>query len=114
MASPTSWMNAPTTRTTGVFGVSTTVEPGSVGSVDVVEVVVLVAAMGPTVVVEADVVGRAPVVDVGGATVVEMVMDVVGAGSATGSGPADPQANPMHARAVAAIEIVRLRTCGTL
>jgi hypothetical protein len=108
----------------GVGG-STTVGPGNVGSVDVVvvvdvvdvvvvDVVVLVAAMGPTVVVGADVVVGATVVDVVGATVVDMVLDVAAAGSATGSGPADPQANPMHASTETAVEIISTRTLRTL
>jgi len=85
---------------------STTVGPGSVGSVDVV----VVDVVGATVV---DVVG-ATVVDVVGATVVDVVLDVATAGSATGSGPADPHANPMHASTATAVEVLSTRTLRTL
>jgi len=138
VTSPTSWINASITWTEGS---STTVGPGNV-VVDVVEVVVLVAAMGPTVVVGADVVDVVLDVDVVGATVVDVVLDVdvvgatvvdvvldvdvVGAtvvdvvldvdvvGSATGSGPLDPHANPMHASTATAVEVPSTRILRTL
>ncbi len=74
----------------------------------VVDVVLVVDVVGATVV---DVV---LVVDVVGATVVDMVLDVAAAGSATGSGPADPQANPMHASTATAVEVTSTRTLRTL
>ena len=88
--------------------------------VDVVGATVEVDVVGATV--EVDVVGATVEVDVVGATVEEDVVNVVGVtveedvvavGLATGSGPAEPQANPMNARAVA-VEALRTLTVRTL
>jgi hypothetical protein len=123
VTSPTSWINASITWTEGS---STTVGPGSVGSVDVVvdvvgatvvDVVLDVDVVGATVVdvvLDVDVVGATVVdvvldVDVVGATVVDVVLDVDVVGSATGSGPLDPHANPMHASTATAVEVLSTR-----